>query len=274
METQVITPVEALEIMGPNQFRGLEAVQGSFGRDVFNPEKVPVISSITKDALEAAKRRGDMLRLRVSRDGRTAAPLTMLNMHRFVERRWKDENKGQLLYSPKDHPDCWYKDEPFANQNRPRFGWALTSRGLLEGSLSQNDLHQTGVIVDYIRKQVFAGGNMPYDFEDALMEFDEQQELIVGLLRNNSWQKAAVCLANLRLNEISRRHPVETTFDSVIDRDTGESSLKTVFERTSALASDGGLVALGRFAPGGARVGGWEPGYAAPRLGVSFSSSL
>lgn len=267
LETEIkgkTTPEKAKEVMGEGNFFGAEAVEKAFGVK-FTKKQVPSIP-FSKQELERAKERGQMLVLRVDK-GADGNSLTMKNMQENVALQIAFEGEGKLLYGTN-----WYKDEEFFTGESPRAGWALVGKNVLQDSTSKNDLEQTEVLAQEVR-MVFNGKVIPLKVASALKQFEDQKEEIRGLL-GTDWKKAVEALSKLDLNKLFRRRPAEIIYDLVtVLRNSDHRLLGDMYERTSRLSSDGSLVTLGEFDDCGVSVGGWDPNNGYPSLGVSFSRS-
>ncbi len=242
--------------MGKGNYFGPEAVEKVF-RVKLSAMKIPEIP-FPKQDLEKAKGRGQMLILRVDRAS-DEAPLTMEKMN----------GGSNLLF----HNMRWCQGETFFTHETPRVGWALVSKTILPKSTKKNDLQQTELLAQELRK-VFEGNTLPPDVKKALEDFEKQKGKIAEHLIHQGWGKAADMLSELDLNKLFRRSPVEIVYDLVtVFGNTGERLLGNRSERTSRLYLRDNLVILGDFGFDGVSLSYWIPDGDISDLGVSFSRS-
>ena len=266
----------AKEILGEKAVLGVEEVEKAFGIKI-KPEQVPNIP-FSKEDLERAKELKQFLILRVdkSSDGK---PLTIEKMSELLTEKFKEDDKGKILYSSDDgsgkiKDDAWYKSEDFALKETPKLSWALTSKEIIPDSTSKNYLQQTEEIVNYLRNDVFKGRTLPKEYQDAIKEFTEQKEKISKLVEDD-WQEAIKILEGLQITKLTRQTPTEALYDILVYfQNNEERLLENKYTWTSRRASDGELVHVGRFGAGGALVLRSGSGHSCGVLGVAFSRSL
>lgn len=264
--------LRAKEIMG-EEFFGPEEIEKAFGIRV-NPDRIPGIP-FAGENLERARELGQFLILRVDTadDG---TPLTMVEINKLLKGKvsggakalYDNDGSGQL----KD--DAWYRGEAFATQDPPRLSWALVGKEVLPDSSNKNYLEQTVEIVDYLKNEVFAGKEIPVEFQSAISEFEKAKDEI-GKLIDNDWQKAAKQLEELAITKLTRQTPVEILYDILVYfQNTGDRLLENMYTWTAKRSSGGEFVSVGSFDADGAYVGGADPRDQDVSLGVSFSRSV
>jgi len=256
-----INPKEAETIMGRDYFFGAEAVAKAFPGIPLKPEQIPAIP-FSKEDLQRAKELGDSLRLRVNK-----APgngnLSMEKMQELLQPTFDQKNKGKVLYKTD-----WYEGEDFFKE-APELCWVLTSDGIIPDSEDKDYLQQTEHIAEYLRETVYKGKKLPQQYVDAIKEMETQKDEIRRLIDANDWQKAAEKLANLTLNKLTRRVPVEVLYDMLVTFQNGDKRhLEDFYDWTGVRSSDGRLVSVGRFAPGGVYVNRCSPYRSYDALGV------
>ena len=109
-------------------------------------------------------------------------------MNELKEEEFKKAGGGKILYKTD-----WYKDEEFFTKETPELSWALTSKEVIPDSTGKNYLKQTEVIIDHLKNKVFKGMEMPDEYKEAILEFEEKKEEIQKLI-SSDWQKAAEIL--------------------------------------------------------------------------------
>lgn len=262
----------------------MEALIGSsyskiFGRDFLDAQAVtgalapdtkfkPAELSPLELELARAKARGEFLIHRTDKtpDGQ---PATMHKMVQLLQGEFDSQGYGRILYNT-----TWYQDEAFFMEDTPRPGLALVSKGLLPNSTNRDYLQQTQVIADYITNEVFRNRQLPEVCQKAVDQWEKEKPYLKKLLRSD-WRQAVEGLSGLEINWRFRETPVEGLQDLLVPfLVSGERRLLNVATWTNARSSGGYLVSLGYFAPHGADVLGWHPGFGASRVGVCFSAAL
>jgi len=256
----------AAEIFG-SEFFGPEAVEATF--DVrFDTKDIPKIS-FSEIELERAQELGQLLILRVDKtaDGR---PLTMEKLHSLLQSKFDSEKAGKILASTD-----WYKNEDFFKQEVPQLRWALVTKEVVPNSTNQNFVDQTATLANYLRNEVFKGGTLPREYQEAIEEF-EKQKAKFGKITDKNWEEIAKKLSELKLNKLTRHTPVEVLYDMVVRFASSPSKdrlLEKMYTWTPRLSSAGKLVRVGDFDAAGAYVLSSRPDHAYDSLGVSFSRS-
>ena len=259
-----ITPDRAREILQADYF-GPEAVADTFGVKLEAKDIPPI--PFTEREIKRAKELGQFLILRVESapDGQA---LTMEKMNELLKQSFAKDKKGKILYNTD-----WYQNEDFYKIDTPKMRWALTGKSLVPDSTSKNYLQQTEQLVAYLREQIFAGQELPEQYQLAIAEFDNKKADIAKLLSSN-WQEAAKQLSKLSLNQLTRQTPAEVLYDLLVYFKRTGRLLENRYTWTARLSSAGCLVFVGYFGAGGAPVRGDSPGHSHGLLGVSFARSL
>ena len=241
---EAINPKEAETIIGADHFFGAEAVRKAFPGVPLKPEQIPAIP-FSREDLQRAKELGDSLRLRVNK-----APgngnLNMKKMQELLQPTFDKKNGGKVLYDTD-----WYEGEDFFTE-APELCWVLTSDGIIPDSEDKDYLQQTEHIAEYLRDTVYQGKKIPQQYEEAMKELDSQKDEIRRLIDNDDWQEAAEKLANLKLNKLTRRVPVEVLYDMLVTFQNGDKRhLEDFYDWTCVRSSGGLLVGVGGFDPDG-----------------------
>ncbi len=251
---------EAKEIMNQD-FIGPDEIKKAFGLEV---DRVPDIP-FSRSELERAKELDQMLIYRTGTAAR-GEPMTMEKINGLLSGKTKD---GGKIFFDTD----WYKDEAFFKSEAIKEGWSLVSKEVISESTSKNYLEQTETMVDYLRSKVFAGGDVPEEYQEAIGQFESQKDEISKLIESN-WKKAAEKLEGLSITHMTRQRPVEAIYDLVaVYENTDDHLLSNRYTWTSARDSGGKLVRVGYFDARGVRVHGGSPDDRYDNLGVSFSRS-
>lgn len=245
-------------------FFGPKAVEKTFGVTF---KEVPPIP-FTKEELEEAVERGEMLILRASEIS-SGKPLSMEKMHEKLSKKWEKENKGGVFNSAEGWksiiPDIYVGEAP-------RAGWALVSKELVPDTTSKNYLEQTQALVDYLKKTVFAEVGMTKEYEEAFKEFESKKTKLAKLI-GEDWKEAARQLSTLKVNQLARHSVPEIMYDLLLHHDNNPDAklLESQYTWTNSLSSDGRLVFAGYFDSEGVLGGGWDPGSRTGVIGVSLS---
>lgn len=271
-----ISTSEAKAILGPDHFFGLDAAKGTFPK-LSIPKAVPPIP-FSRPELERAKELGLSLRLRigkVSEEGGPLAPLTgnvasltMQSMQAQLQEKFNQAGSGKILFGTDS-----YKSEQFFAADSPRLRWVLVSDGVLPDSENKDYLQQTELIASYLRDHVYRGRTLPRKYAEAIQELIEKKNGIRQLMQSGNWQEAAKQLADLKLNQLTRRTPVEALYDMLVTIQTnGKRHLENRYDWTATLYGSGGcLVNLGGFDAKGVLVDRDDPRDSDGGLGVVLS---
>ena len=247
-----ISPKEAETLIGADHFFGAEAVRKAFPGVPLKPEQIPAIP-FSREDLQRAKELGDSLRLRVNKAPGNGK-LNMQKMQEWLQPAFDQKNEGKILYDTD-----WYESEDFFTEE-PELCWVLTSDGIIPDSEDKDYLQQTEHVAEYLRDTVYQGKKIPQQYADAIKEMDSQKDEIRRLIDANKWQEAAEKLANLKLNKLTRRVPVEVLYDMLVTFQNGDKRhLKDFYDWTGVRSSGGRLVGVGEFDPGGVYVNSWSP---------------
>ena len=258
---------EAKDIMGEKDFIGPDALKKIY--DV-EPKEIPPIP-FSAQKLQEAKERGEFLILRLDTlpNGK---PATMQNLHEFFD------GDFILLESPSDD---WKLKSDFFMKETPQVSWALISKTFIPSSISKNYYEQTVALHDHLKNEVYKGG-MPRKYEEAIQKFEAWMnatfsgktpaQIKAELQDDKKWKYYAEQLADLEINQLCRQSGAAALFDlATYYKHTNEHLLPSTITWTNSRGSVGGLVSVGRFVAGGARVGRWLPGRAFSDLGVLLS---
>ncbi|MBI1812765.1 hypothetical protein HY285_01370 [Candidatus Peregrinibacteria bacterium] len=259
---EAISLREAESIIGSDHFFGLDAVRKAFPSiPELRPEQLPPIP-FSKEDLKRAKELGHSLRLRLNKVP-GGSDLSMKRMQELLQPTFDQKKAGKALYDTD-----WYKDEDFFAA-RPDVCWVLTSDEIIPDSEDKDYLEQTELIAEYLRDTVYQGKKLPQEYADAIKELDAQKDAIRALIDNDDWQEAAKKLANLKLNQLTRRVPTEVLYDMLVTFQTnGKRNLEGMYDWTPVLSSGGRLVRVGYFARGGVDVSDGPPDDSDGYLGV------
>ena len=248
----------------------LKAAESIFrrGTDCFGPEhiedafkmKVKIVPEIsfTEAELDAAKKRGECLRLGV--------PITMKAV---AEARGNKQTKGEPLLFNID----WCKDETFYTTDTVRKGWALCNKEVLPESACKNYLEQTDFLVEHVSNKIWTPDTVPPKVAEAIATFKKKRAAIEKAM-NSDWKKAAEDLEGLAFNSMFRESPAEILYRLVLNQAVnGERSLENMYAWSNQRSSGSELVYVGRFGGDGAHVFSDGPGVSRGILGSSFFRS-
>ncbi|MCX6810003.1 MAG: AAA family ATPase [Candidatus Berkelbacteria bacterium] len=256
---------------GITNFIGPDHIKSAFLDKVEISEIPPILFS--RKTLERARELGQYLRFQAieNKDGK---PITMLEIHDMLNEALASEGKGKILASRDDE---WKLKSDFYTKEAPKYGWILTSKECIPGSLEKDYLEQTQALADYLRNEVFKDETMLVEYAEAIAEFDKEKADIAKIVKSSDeaeWKEAARRLEALKLNQLTRQSPVESLYgDITYFQTTGERLMEDKYDCTNRRDSDGRLVYVGYFESGGVSVSGDGPGRVYPALGVSFSRS-
>lgn len=261
--TKTVDLIQARQILGKASVMGPEEIYKAFGV-VLAPEQIPDIPFNLQD-LKNAKRLNQFLVLRIDRRAKKI-PLTIQNLHSSCQPTFTENKYGRILYSID-----WYKNEEFYTTTVSRPGWYLVDRHPVKKSLdNKNFSDQTKLIVEYLTKEIFAN-DLPEIFRSAIREFEQAVYEIDELMKTN-WQATAKRFADLSINNLCRRTPVEIVYDFlIVFFNNKERLLEKYYDWTSSLDADGYLVYVGGGAGNGLSVSGSRPGLCGPALGWCLS---
>ncbi len=268
-EGVALSLADAEKILGKESMLGPADVERVFG---IKPESVPNIP-FSREELERAKELGEQLILQVDTMvqkasglvSREKVPLTLENLKKKFTKAHDD---GKVFYE-----QDWYEKEDFFTNEKPRTGWRLTSKEVVEGTLSKNYLEQTDVLVEHLTKEVFKGVKPPKQYEDAIVEFKRERSKIEGLMESD-WQEASKALVDLKITSLVRELPVEAMYRLILnDQSRKDKPLPSTYTWTASRGSGGNLVNVGDFDSRGASVYSDGPGLRDGYLGVSLSRS-
>ena len=263
----VVSPREALEIMGEQDFIGPDQLKSIFGREVADVPPIP----FSAQELREAKERGEFLILRTDSLG-DAKDLTMQNLHAYFEGDFK------MLASATDQ---WKLDSNFFTKETPEVSWALVSKDFIPNTTSKNYFEQTRSIVAHLKDTVYQGGTPPAKYQEAIDEFEaysagtfpgKSPQEIQTEIGGTKWKQYAEQLSKLKINQLCRQSAVEALFDiAVYYKHTNRKLLESPYTWTKSRASDGRLGLVGFAGAAGAHVGRWGPGNSDGVLGVLLS---
>jgi len=261
---EAVTVQEAERIMGKEHFFGADTVRKTFPGIPLKPEQIPAIP-FSKDDLKRAKELGDSLRLRVNKAPGNGK-LHMQKMQELLQPTFDQKNEGKVLYDTD-----WYESEDFFTE-APELCWVLTSDGIIPDSEDKDYLQQTEHIAEYLRDTVYQGKKIPQQYAEAIKELDAEKVKIRNLIDSGSWEEAAKQLANLKLNKLTRRIPVEVLYDMLVTFQNGDKrDLEDMYDWTAVRSSGGSLVDVGYFDRDGVNVRYDLPGHSNDNLGVVLS---
>lgn len=256
---------------GITNFIGPDHVKSAL-LDKVEISEVPKIP-FSREELERARELKQYLRFQAieNKDGK---PITMLEIHDMLNETLVSEGKGEILDSRDDE---WKIKSDFYTKEAPKYGWVLTSKECIPGSLGKNYLEQTQILADYLKNEVFKDETMPAEYAEAIAEFDAGKADIAKIVESSDeeeWKEAARLLEALKLNQLTRQSPVESLYGDVIYfQATGERLMMGQYDWTKRRSSDAYMVRVGAFGADGARVSRGRPGNSSDDLGVAFSRS-
>ena len=180
-----------------------------------------------------------------------------------------DLGDGKLLYDT-----GWYgggKEEFFTKAFWPDWHYRFTTEAVISGSLGEDYLIQTRLLVTYLKEQVYAGQPLPKLYADAVEEFERREEELAKLM-GEDWKKATEEIANLAISILFRETPDLVLWDIVLSQKVnGIYVLPDTWTWTNQRSSDGILVDIGYAGPDGVDVDDDDPGDSYGSLGVRFS---
>lgn len=247
---------EAEKIMG-EQFLGPKLIKEVFNVSI---EKVPAIP-FSKKEIEAAQVRGEELILH--------APMSMQSIYKTRNEKAAD---GKKLLCSTD----WYEDDDFYKVAGPssKMEWKLTSKEVIPGTIGENYIEQTQVLINHLKEEVFKGivpRDYPAELRVAILEFNNEKYRIVELLKTD-WEKATEELEKLKITSLTRETPAEVLYRLILsEKKTGKKSLPSTYTWTSVRSSNGDFVNVGYFDSGGLGVRDDAPGSTDSGLGACLS---
>ncbi len=255
-QKKVVSPEQALEIMGSQNFLGPEDIRNCFSIEVKN---VPVIP-FTKQELERGRELGQDLILYIDKL-ENDVPLTLLSMRALTKD--KDLGDNEKLIS-QENILALCDDE--LDDEVPRLGWRLTSKECISLSEYKNFYDQTDMLPTYLKDVVFKGVNVPPTYADAIEEWENVKATNPDLRSNScDWQDekqtaAAQTLSTLAINNLTRERLSEAIFRSLVYYNKYGMSLPVYLNRypactqTNSLTRNGKLIYLGNYGSQGMRI--------------------
>lgn len=244
----------AKKILG-RDYLGPEAIKKTFGIEL-KSEDIPPIP-FSREELKHAREFGEFLIFRT--DQTPADRLYLLNgteaLVKVPQKRWALVSKEMLGYKG----------------NKP-------DSDLSKVSTSKNYLEQTELIVKYLQNQVFQAGELPKEYQQAIAEFEEQNEELRQLIKNTdaaTWRFTAQRLANLKITQLTRPSSDEILYDMEVYKKINNQYLLSNKYIWTSSASGSCLEAVGYVDGYGARINRWRlPAVSSVDLGVCFSRSV
>ena len=238
------------------------------GTDLLGPEEVirtfgasPSINQVppipfTEEELDRAKALGQCLELH--------EPISMLEMNRVLGNKLGD---GALLYNTGR-----YEKEPFYATNKSAtWHWRLTTKTVIPDSTGVDYLNQSLVLARYLKTQVYAGQDLPELYAQAIAELEARKQKLAKLM-NKDWQKAALELSNLAINQRCRETPSQVLQSiAMCQAVNGDYLLSNTWTWTNTRTADGRLVLVGDAAPHGVHGDRDDSRLSDGILGVRFS---
>ena len=250
----VVTPEQAREIFGEDNFIGPEDIHNTFG---FTPEDIPRIP-FSKEEIARAKELGQQLILYV--DTKDGVPFTAEDMIDSVNNKASDGNP--VLYGRKALNEYGITDVC------PRSAWRLTTPEVLENTTNKNYLDQTEALIDYLKDEVFKDTELPESYQKAITEFESKKDVIQDHMTLD-WEEAARQLTTLAINQLTRENVAEVIYRLIIaERKNKTRNLRLSYTWTTTLDSDGFPMRVGHLT-----VDVWELEDYYNDLGVCFSRS-
>lgn len=257
IQEETISPEDALEIMGEENYLGPKDIQDTFD---FIPENIPEIP-FSQAELKRAKELGHHLILYV--DTRDGQPFTLEDMIEITNNETSDGNP--ILYRKEQIQNS--KDQI------PRPGWRLTSPEVTENTTDKNYLEQTESLITYLQNEVFKDQDLPETYRMAIEEFKNKKETLEDLLESD-WEEAAQQLASLTINQLLRENAPEVIYRLILSEKQHDTrNLQETRTWTNSIGSDGALVYVGNFALDGLNVYSWPPDGLDANTGACLSRS-
>ncbi|MFH1899298.1 MAG: AAA family ATPase [Patescibacteria group bacterium] len=268
LEGPVAEQIEvAIEKLGKENVFGPKEIEKIFGVRLAEVPEIP----FSVEELERAEKLGQMLLLRVDKTAE-GKPMSLEAMAEIMTKRWKDEEKGDLLNTA-DSWKSWVGEELFTKES-PRTGWALVLKDVLPESLSKNYLEQTEVIITTLKNEAFKDMDVPEEYAKAIAEFEFKKAKLAKLIKKD-WKKATKELSELKITQMTRQTFPETIYDLATYYDANsERLLSDKYAWSASLRPGGSLVSLGRFGASGVDGSGCFLGVRFGFLGVSLSRRL
>ncbi len=262
----------------------LEEAEKIFGKDFLGPKaveqvfKIPLVESampsipFSREELERAKELGQQLIYQVETMKTGDDPFGSPEIEPLTLEVMRGNFAGTTDQKPIFYEQDWYVEEDFYKNEKPRLGWKLVLKDVIPDSTSKNYIQQTEVLISYLKNETFKGRELPKEYTDAIVEFEEQKAAIVERIKGDEWQDAAPWLADLAITKLTRESPVEVMYRLILNESVNkEKLLPSKYTWTSGRGLNGKLVFVGYFASDGANVGSYPPGRSDSYLGVSFS---
>ena len=226
----------AREIMGEN-FYGKEEIEKAFGFKIEESD-IPLIPYSQED-LEKAKELGEMLILRIEKDGENN-PMTLQRINELVQ------------FGALDSVD-WYQNEDFYKNDSLKAEWKLVGSSFVPDSTNKDYVEQTRALRDYLKKSEM----LPKE-EEA-----ECSDGILAVMQLALWEGKKlgvnIQLADLMVNQRHRRSPVEIVYDWMLCfKNTGDNGvLDYCYDWSNTLSSKGHFVRVGGVVNNGVMVAEW-----------------
>jgi len=199
-----LSPEQALEIMGDEQYIGPEDIEKTFCFKP-EPESVPEIPFST-DELKRAKELGQRLILYVDTT-KAEVPLTVANMNILVGGKRSDDRDWLSLNDQNESTDS------LLHEQTARPGWRLTTPEAVTGTPNKGYLKQIEVIINYLCDEVFKDQTIPDVYQTAIKEFEKKKDDIIGNIESDYEQEeVAEKLASLSINQLTRERSSEIIY--------------------------------------------------------------
>jgi hypothetical protein len=223
IESSVRMTFEEAEHLFGEDFLGPREVEQVFGS---MSETIPDIP-FSKEELERAKELGQQLifytdKMNVMTDGHeTVAPITIKNL----KEKFSSAHDGNPMIS--SGVEARVEDEhdkpSFCTKQKPRKGWRLTSPNVIPKTAGTIWLkEQTETLIKYLKDNVFEGGTMPREYQDAIAEFEAQERKLAELQTlvtedDYGYDKLMEGINKLAITKLCRESPVEVVYRLVLN---------------------------------------------------------
>jgi hypothetical protein len=212
-EIKSTVPVKE-QISAAESILGRENVRGPWSMGMgIDMEKLPPIP-FTAEKLAQAKERGAYLKYQMP-DDEKGVPITIAYLIERFGEKLRAKGYGDIVMNAERHKQ--YGESTFS-EDSPRKGWFLAETRPVPFSAGKNEVEQTELMIDYLKKYIFEGEKLPEVYEKAAEEFEKRKKEILNLLGEPETRvEGCRMLEELHITGLLRPWPVELIMDQIAD---------------------------------------------------------